>query len=351
MPAAGTCARTPSMDAAKLKALLPGVPLVESPFFEDFAPSCGFDAETGRVARELNQNGFAILRFPDEGLKERAARIKQNLAPRFDFEGWRASGWRQNTGLRLQDAWRFDADVRAIAVNARIMQILGDVFGRKPVPFQTLNFPVGTQQHYHSDCVHFSSIPERFMCGVWVALEDVSEDAGPLEYYPGSHKWPIVYNHQIGVRVTRSKSRPSQESYHEVWEALVEKNGVAPVCFLPRQGEALVWAANLLHGGSRQRDPKATRWSQVTHYFFEGCCYFKPMNSDLLIGRLRTRELIDIASGSKVPNVYLGANLAELGLSHRIALWISSWRRRTRPLLEWAQDRAAGASRQGARTQ
>jgi ectoine hydroxylase-related dioxygenase (phytanoyl-CoA dioxygenase family) len=30
------------------------------------------------------------------------------------------------------------------------------------------------------------------MCGVWVALEDMSEGAGPLEYYPGSHKWPIL---------------------------------------------------------------------------------------------------------------------------------------------------------------
>ncbi len=39
--------------------------------------------------------------------------------------------------------------------------------------------------------VHFNSIPQRFMCGVWVAMEDIAPDNGPLHYYPGSHKLPF----------------------------------------------------------------------------------------------------------------------------------------------------------------
>ena len=30
------------------------------------------------------------------------------------------------------------------------------------------------------------------MCGVWVALEDVTEGSGPLDYLPGSHKLPVL---------------------------------------------------------------------------------------------------------------------------------------------------------------
>jgi hypothetical protein len=299
------------MDAAKLRAILPGVPLVESPFFEEIAAVSGFDAETARIARDLNKDGFAVLRFPDGEFHARAERIKQNLASRFDFAAWRADGWKLG-GMRIHDAWTFDPDVRGLAVNPRIIKILSAIFGRKAWPFQTLNFPVGSQQHYHSDSVHFSSIPERFMCGVWVALEDVSEGAGPLEYYPGSHKWPIVYNDQIGVRVTNSKKETSQNIYHDVWEALVEKNGIAPQLFFPRKGDTLIWAANLLHGGSRQRDPNVTRWSQVTHYFFENCCYITPMHSDVLIGKLQVRDLMDIGTGTKVPNIYIDAKLSEL---------------------------------------
>ena len=299
------------MDAAKLRAILPGVPLVESPFFEEIAAASGFDAETARIARDLNKNGVAILRFPDEEFEARAERIKQNLVSQFDFAAWRAEGWKLG-GMRVQDAWTSDPDVHALAVNPGIVKILSDIFGRKAWPFQTLNFPVGSQQPFHSDSVHFSSIPERFMCGVWVALEDVGEGAGPLEYYPGTHKWPIVYNDQIGVRVTKSKKETSQAMYHDVWGALVEKAGVAPQLFFPRKGDALIWAANLLHGGSDQRDLNATRWSQVTHYFFENCCYITPMQSDVPIGKLRVRDLTDIATGAKVPNVYIDIKLSDL---------------------------------------
>jgi hypothetical protein len=295
-----------------LRTILPGVPLVESPFFAEVADGCGFDPETARIAKGLNEKGFALLRFPDENFDERAERMKRNLALRFDFDSWLANEWKRGGGMRIQDAWSFDEDVRAIAANRRVLKILGDVFGRRAWPFQTLNFPVGTQQHFHSDSVHFSSIPERFMCGVWVALEDVTEDAGPLEYYPGSHKWPIIYNDQVGVRVTGSNSNRTQELYHDVWEALVEKAEIAPEYFFPRKGDALVWAANLLHGGSRQRDANATRWSQVSHYFFENCCYFTPMQSDVFIGRLALRELTDVSTGVTVPHIYIDVKLSEL---------------------------------------
>jgi hypothetical protein len=299
------------MDAAKLRAILPGVPLVESPFFEEIVAASGFDAETARIATDLNKNGFAVLRFPDAEFDARAERIKQNLASHFDFAAWRAEGWKQG-GMRVQDAWTLDPDVHALAVNQRIVKILSDIFGRKAWPFQTLNFPVGSQQPYHSDSVHFSSIPERFMCGVWIALEDVSEGAGPLEYYPGSHKWPIVYNDQVGVRITNTNNLPSQVIYQDVWQALVEKTGIKQQLFFPRKGDALIWAANLLHGGSHQSDLNATRWSQVTHYFFENCCYITPMLSDVLIGKLYVRDMTDIATGAKVPNVYIDAKLADL---------------------------------------
>src|SRR5215472_16332388 len=130
---------TPHMDAAKLRAILPGVPLVESPFFEEIAAGSGFDAETDRIAADLNRNGFAVLRFPDEQFDVRAENIKQNLASRFDFAAWRAEGWKGG-GMRVQDAWAFDPDVRALALNPSIIKLLSDIFGRKAWAFQTLNF-------------------------------------------------------------------------------------------------------------------------------------------------------------------------------------------------------------------
>jgi len=77
------------------------VPLVESPFFEEIAAASGFDAETARIARDLNKDGFAVLRFPDEEFDARAERIKQNLASRLQHS--RADGCSFSTAwLRQQ---------------------------------------------------------------------------------------------------------------------------------------------------------------------------------------------------------------------------------------------------------
>jgi hypothetical protein len=300
------------MTDAALRGLLPGVPLVDSPFFARLLPELGFDAETERIARDLHAQGYARIAFPDPELPARASRIRRDLGAGFDLAAWRDGGWRAQAGLRVQDAWTRHDDVRAIAANPDLLALLGRLFGRRAFPFQTLNFPVGTQQHFHADSVHFSSIPEGFMCGIWVALEDVGPEAGPLVYYPGSHRWPRLDNAQIGLRVTGRGEAVNQGVYETVWRALVDSSGIAPVPFHARQGEAVIWLANLLHGGSRQTDPGRTRWSQVTHYFFDDCCYVTPMLSDMPIGQLFLRDLVDIATGRRMKNVYLGSELATL---------------------------------------
>ncbi len=93
---------------------------------------------------------------------------------------------------RVQDAWKSSSHVLALATAPRVLAILRELYGRKPLPFQTLNFPVGTQQRAHSGAIHFDSIPGGLMCGVWTALEDIDRENGPLVFYPGTHKLPVV---------------------------------------------------------------------------------------------------------------------------------------------------------------
>lgn len=298
--------------AARYAALAPGVPLIESPFFEKFAEELFPEPDLLAVARQLNRDGFAVIDFPEPDFDRVADEIKKALAPRFDWKGWRAHAWPAGIGMREQDVWSFDANVKRIACNAAMMRMLSRLYGRRMWPFQTLNFPVGTQQHYHSDSVHFSTIPERFMCGVWVALEDVTEDAGPLVYYPGTHKWPVLYNETVGYRIAGQDAYPSQALYEGYWRELVAAQGIEPRTFTPRKGQALIWSANLLHGGARQTNGDVSRWSQVTHYYGDDCLYMTPMLSDVATGNIYFRRMIDISTGATVENSYLGAPLAEL---------------------------------------
>ena len=279
---------------------LPGVPLVESPFFERLLEQAEPDAETRRIAWDLHDKGYAVLEFPEPDFDANAELLIKELTPHYDWAGWE-SGARQD--LRIQDAWQFNPRVRAIAANARVLEILSTIYGRRAFPFQTLNFAVGSQQHYHTDSVHFSSVPERFMCGVWLALEDIDLSQGPLIYYPGSHRLPIYVNEHVG-HVAAAFPQTGQHVYHDAWHALVEHYGFQPERLVVKRGTALIWSSNLLHGGDHHQDRSRTRWSQVTHYFFENCAYYTPMYSDPVMGSMLLRELVDISTGERVKNKY-----------------------------------------------
>jgi len=294
--------------AEEFKNPLPGVPTVESPFFEEIMATSPFPPDIRSIAEALNRDGYAVFRFPDDALEDRADRIRKSLHDRYDWNGWHAKG----VDMRVQDAWQYDADVAAIARNEAVRHLLGLLYGRRAWPFQTLNFPVGTQQHYHTDTVHFSSVPERFMCGVWVALEDIHPDSGPLCYYPGSHAWPIYTNDQIGHLDHDNLIWTSQHRYHDLWEKMVELKKPKKETFLARRGDALIWAANLLHGGEPQRDRARTRLSQVTHYFFDDCVYYTPMQSAPFLGKMLIREPLDISTGKRMVGGYGGLTVKRL---------------------------------------
>ena len=291
--------------------IFPGLPLIESPLFSALKAEWGLNAEEERIANDLHEKGYAIFDFPDADLDGRIDRIQQHLGPRYRIDFADPHSNKTNGERRVQDAWQFDEDVRAIAANQAVLDLLSKLYGRRAFPFQTLNFPVGTQQDAHSDSVHFSSLPERFMCGVWLAMEDIGPDAGPLFYYPGSHRWPIMTNALIGRRGYGSDLGSAQDPYGTAWQALRDMYGAEEERFLPRKGQALIWCANLLHGGSQQNDLTLTRWSQVTHYYFDDCIYYTPAFSDEAIGQLDLRTLTSISDGALRTNSYMGEALPE----------------------------------------
>lgn len=197
--------------------------------------------------------------------------IKTRVYPHYpaDFR----NGKVDNT--RLQDAWKCVDEARQLAADPRVLAALEQLLGRKALPFQTLNFPVGTRQLAHSDTIHFSTLPAGYMAGVWVALEDIDADNGPLIYYPGSQKLPYYGMHDFELE-------PGYHNYHiyeQRIQELIEKEGFEPEYGTIKKGQAIIWHANVLHGGAPQKDMSRSRHSQVTHYYFDGCKYYTPMES------------------------------------------------------------------------
>jgi hypothetical protein len=287
---------------------LPGVPIVESPFFPKLSAAAGWTVEEQAIARSLNEAGYVVIDFPEPDLEAIGRRIVASLDARYEWAGWRKG----RESPRLQDAWKYDEDVKRLACNARVLELLTRLYGRRPLPFQTLNFPVGTQQDVHTDIVHFSSVPERFMCGVWIAFEDTDENNGSLFYHPGTHRWPCFLNEHLDAdAIEESNPYRHYDRYVKMWKQLVETAGIPAKPFHARAGQAVIWAANLLHGGELQRDLTRTRHSQVTHYYFEGCCYYTPLLSHPFFGRISFDALVDIETGRTMQQTHVGRQVPE----------------------------------------
>jgi hypothetical protein len=272
-------------------------PWVESPMFSALLPHAGLDETTQKLVKQYHEEGYVII-DPELGAKTVDGAVS-DLAGK--FQG------------RVQDAWKQSACVKQIATSPKVLKLLQALYRREPIPFQTLNFNVGTEQDTHSDSIHFHSIPERFMCGVWVALEDVDEYNGPLHYYPGSHRMKSIDMHDLGLSGSMSQPHEVYPKYLEFLRTYIALHGLKKLDVKLKKGQALVWSANLLHGGSPILDKSRTRHSQVTHYYFSDCLYYTPMMSDLALGKVYARKITNILTGKEVPQAYNGLAVANPG--------------------------------------
>jgi ectoine hydroxylase len=179
------------------------------------------------------------------------------------------------TGRKIMQSHERSAKAKAFFHNKDLLRLLEFLLGRKPIPFQTINFIEGSGQKAHADVMHMNTFPKGFLIAAWLALEDVHEGAGPLFYYPGSHRWPYIGNKEAGLKKDALLiDAEANAKYEAVVEAEINRRKAVREVFLPQKGDLLIWHANLLHGGMPVAQTGSTRKSMVAHYFAEGViCY------------------------------------------------------------------------------
>lgn len=272
-------------------------PWFESPFFDEMLGEADLDPDTRGLVEKFARDGYAVIDLGGPELDRLAGEIgaamDEPLARR---------------GYGIQDAWREVPAVRRLACEPRVLALLRALYRRRPIPFQTLDFLRGTEHPPHSDAVHFDSLPRHFMCGVWVALEDIEEGSGPLVYFPGSHLMRTYDPFDLALADPESRRDP-YPAYERFLAGLIEHAGLEEERFFPKKGQAIVWAASLLHGGGPITDPASTRRSQVTHYFFEGCRYWTPVRSDPAEGRIFWRRVVNVETGEVEPHRHRGERM------------------------------------------
>jgi ectoine hydroxylase len=236
--------------------------ITDTPSFKNFNP------QVQEAILSWSKNGYIIL--PSFFTYEEVNTINNEIA---------ALQKKRKAKTRLDEriifAIKESQTLYSLATKKDLVEILSFILGKKVKIFQSLNFTKGSQQKAHSDTIHMTTYPLGYLIAVWIALEDITEESGPLFYYPKSHKLPYVLNDNFnhgGNNFLLGKN--SYQKYEDAIDAVIQKNNLKKEVFIAKKGDIFIWHANILHGGEQIINPNLTRKSMVLHYFTEDViCY------------------------------------------------------------------------------
>lgn len=165
--------------------------------------------------------------------------------------------------FKLNDLYLQSALIRDVLLSSDLLEILSELLGEDPVLCNSLNLERSSEQDNHVDALYMTPRTPGRLLAVWIALEDVQDDAGPLRLYPGSHLIP-PYEFTGGGR----QAAPAEMVRWSAWihDALKER-GIAPVTVAASAGDVIIWNGDLLHGAEAIGSMTPTRRSLVAHYF------------------------------------------------------------------------------------
>ena len=211
------------------------------------------------------KNGYLVLneKLSDNLVDAALLEIDNAIAEKYQ-------NYEYGSSQRLEQLHQHCPAIREIWLHPLIHRMLGLLFAEKSQPCQSLVYVFGSQQDAHQDCIHLTPFPAGFMCGVWVALEDVKKGSGELLVYPGSHRLPRVRMKDIDCKKVAGDWQDFGQKVVTHWADLLKEHQLQPVPYLASRGSVLIWHENLMHAGSIRSDISISRRSMVTHNFARG---------------------------------------------------------------------------------
>ncbi len=250
---------------------------------------------------QFGRDGYSVLEgfFSHARIDRAVAAVRSVLMERPSevvvdcLRSGRRTFWSQarepaSRNFKFNDLYLLCGEVRDLALDPALAMTLEDLLGEPAVLCNSLNFEKGSSQPKHIDSLYMTPRTPHSLVATWVALEDVHPDAGPLVYYPGSHKIPLyVFNDG-----THHVSRDEIVDWFDYIDVQIRLRGLRETTFLARKGDVFIWHADLVHGGSPIRDPGRTRGSLVCHYFGKADCaerglQVEPLNQGYWLRRQR----------------------------------------------------------------
>jgi len=225
--------------------------------------------DAGEAQRHLLRWGFCVLheQLPTELIEN----FKTELNTAIETGDL---AYRIGSSDRIHGAHQKLPSARAVWLYPPVIQFLENYFKDTACACQTLTYVNGSEQGAHQDSIHLTPYPSGFMCGVWVALQDVQENSGELFVYPGSHRSGSIRARDLDLAKVENDDYSHYHKFDSAINNLIAKEGYQRLVYRPKAGQILVWHENLIHGGSPRLDVERARLSVVSHYFAKGSIGF-----------------------------------------------------------------------------
>ncbi|HMD62303.1 MAG TPA: phytanoyl-CoA dioxygenase family protein [Opitutaceae bacterium] len=181
---------------------------------------------------------------------------------------WSHADRRGTRRFEFNDLYLLCEEIRDLALDPELASVLEGLLGEPAVLFNSLNSQRGSSKHMHIDSLYLTPRTPHSLVSAWIAFEDVHPDAGPLFFYPGSHRIPL-YRFNDG---THHATREEEADWFDYIDVQIRLRCLKQRKLLARKGDVFVWHGDMVHGGSQIRDMGRTRASMVCHYFGETDC-------------------------------------------------------------------------------
>lgn len=159
-----------------------------------------------------------------------------------------------------------------MATYGELQRVLQELIGEPMGVHLCLTGWISTERNWHQDGYLNPDETREYSLAIWVALNDIHEDAGPFQYVPGTHVFPPISREKTLARLTEHDRHPdhwpkrSEKLLNPVFEDLRQKGRLKVKEFLGKKGDVLIWHTRLMHRGSSPKNPELRREAAIMHF-------------------------------------------------------------------------------------
>lgn len=215
--------------------------------------------ELGDIAGLAEQLQSDINRFWKEGPMDLAYRFvgdPRSMADAIERK-------ERQSVCRILDPHSHSSAALSLYLHPEIFRWARMILGEQAIALRSAFKEFGSREALARDTAYFDLRRPAHLLGVYLALEDVDPNSGPLTVVSGSHRFPH-FEFAPGRIVVDPDEDYREARVHARREA--EKRNLKEEIVCCRKGEAIIWHAALVHGTDWVRDASLERRSLLIHY-------------------------------------------------------------------------------------